>query len=142
MRKKYLITGISICCALVIILIVFVYSCNSCTGSNSSLTSSSSSDSDDLFDYNDDNDDNSLSDEEIETKAVQALYEKVKLTFGDDIDPDSTKYRINKIEHGDLNSVKVYGTYTTYDKYGRLYGDVGDPFTVFIIGSKVECDLF
>ena len=87
-------------------------------------------------------DDNSLSNEEIETKAVQALYEKVKSTFGDDIDPDSTKYKINKIEHGDFDSVKVYGTYTTYDKYGRLYGDVGDPFTVFIYNGNAKCDLF
>lgn len=86
-------------------------------------------------------DDNYLSDDEIEKKAVDALYDELEL-YKDEFDLNSTRYNINKIERN-IDSIVVYGTYTTYDNYGKLV-DVSEKFHVTIDEKKdlVRCELF
>ncbi len=84
-------------------------------------------------------DDNSLSDDEIEKMAVDALFDELE-SYSSDFDLESTRYNINKIERKRFSTV-VYGTYTTYDEYGKIV-DAYENFHVTIENGFANCDLF
>ncbi|MBQ1847557.1 MAG: DUF308 domain-containing protein [Clostridia bacterium] len=64
-----------------------------------------------------------FSDSEIRSLAGKALYDQVKKQFSSsDIDPDSCKYTINKIDKSGTNDlyIYVYGRLVLYNKFGKV----------------------
>ena len=81
-----------------------------------------------------------MTDDEIESSVVNALYNKIKSKY-DDADAGSCRYSINKIEK-EFGYIYVYGSVTLYDKYGNLttgWSDgSGTPFRSFSV--KIDAD--
>ena len=88
-----------------------------------------------------------LSDSEIESVAVQTLYEQLLAYEGnyDSIDAGACKYEISSVERSD-GQVEVYGRVVFYDKFGNVTdfgGTYQGDFTVHMTewGDSPWCEI-
>lgn len=124
----------------ILLALVMILSLTACKEPDNKKASSGESNS--SKSYSDTN--TQMTDSEIERIVVRKLLEKLRTTRGSNLDPESCRYSINKIERMG-SEIYVYGTVTFYDKYGELTkvsGDYSKSFTVtFKRTGAVYCSL-
>lgn len=111
MKKKLLVAFMILCFS------TLMYGCGNSTNSPSSDDKNYNSPIDDA--------DKELSESEIESKVVSALYSEVGRKY-DTADPGSCRYSINKTERNGNGKYTVYGEVTLIDKYGKTTGGWAD----------------
>ncbi len=116
--------------------LMMVLSLCSCKNEDPSDDDTSSSGSS----YSSASDEDELTDDEIESIVVNALYNEINSKF-DTADAGSSRYDINKTETKS-GYVYVYGSVTLYDKYGMTTSgwidESGTPYKNYTV--KIDAD--